>query len=101
MYETMIDRPALVYDSLSNLTSSITKNFTLYCSFFVQQLNYTPEQCESLAANTIIDLSQVRTDERNERTDPKGTTPIDLSFSVKEEKRYNRRCPFCFDNNEQ
>jgi hypothetical protein len=60
MYETMIDRPAYVYDSLANLTYTLTKNVTKFCSFFVNQLNYTYEQCEHIFNNTIIDINQVR-----------------------------------------
>jgi hypothetical protein len=60
MYETMIDRGAFVYDSLSNLTYSLTKNFTSFCSFFINQLNYTYEQCEYLINNTIINMNQIR-----------------------------------------
>lgn len=60
MYETLIDRPAFVYDSLSNLTFSLTKNITSLCIFFVTQLNYTREECESIFNNTYINSDQVR-----------------------------------------
>ena len=60
MYETMIDRPAIVYDTLANFTSIISKNLTIYCSFFMTQLNYTREQCEEMLNNTHIQFSQVR-----------------------------------------
>jgi len=60
MYETMIDRPAFIYDSLENLTYSFTKNLTTFCLFFVNQLNYTSEECQLLFNNTVIDINQVR-----------------------------------------
>ncbi len=60
MYETMIDRPAFVYDSIANITYSFTKNLTTFCLFFVNQLNYTSEECQLLFNNTVIDISQVR-----------------------------------------
>ncbi|CAF0986967.1 unnamed protein product [Rotaria sordida] len=59
MYETLIDRPAFVYDCLSNLTYSLTKNFTTFCSFLTTQLNYTNEECEYLLNNTVIDVKQI------------------------------------------
>ncbi|CAF3991769.1 unnamed protein product, partial [Rotaria sp. Silwood1] len=58
MYETLIDRPTFVYDSLSNLTYSFTKNLTIICSFFVIQLNYTNEECEHLLNHTAIAVNQ-------------------------------------------
>lgn len=60
MYETMIDRPAFIYDSISNLTYILSKNMTKFCSFFVNQLNYTYEQCQDILNNTAIDINQVR-----------------------------------------
>lgn len=60
MYETMIDRPAFIYDSFSNLSYSFTKNLTTICTFFVQQLNYTYEECELLFNNTSVDINHVR-----------------------------------------
>ncbi len=60
MYETMIDRPALIYDSLSNVTYTLTKNLTEICSFLVNRLNYTYDQCEQIFNNTFIDANQVR-----------------------------------------
>ncbi|CAF4637163.1 unnamed protein product [Rotaria sp. Silwood1] len=59
MYETLIDRPTFVYDSLSNLTYSFTKNLTIICSFFVIQLNYTNEECEHLLNHTAIAVNQI------------------------------------------
>ncbi|CAF4380114.1 unnamed protein product [Rotaria sp. Silwood2] len=59
MYETLIDRPAFVYDSLSNLTFSFTKNLTTLCLFFVTQLNYTNEECEHLLNNSVINVHQI------------------------------------------
>jgi hypothetical protein len=59
MYETMIDRPAFIYDSLANLTYVLTKNITKFCKFFVKKLNYTYEQCEVIFNNTMINISQV------------------------------------------
>jgi hypothetical protein len=67
MYETMIDRPALIYDSLSNLTYSFTKNITTICSFFVNELNYTYEQCEEIFNHTIINTNQVRQNRMKEK----------------------------------
>ncbi len=60
IYETMIDRPALIYDSLSNITYTLSKNLTKICSFFVHRLNYTYEQCEQIFNNTVINADQVR-----------------------------------------
>ena len=60
MYETMIDRPALIFDSISNVTYTITKNLTKTCSFFVQRLNYTYEECEEIFNHTVINIDQVR-----------------------------------------
>jgi hypothetical protein len=60
MYETMIDRPAMVYDSISNVTYILTKNLTAFCGFFVNQFNYTLEQCQETFNNTAIDIHQVR-----------------------------------------
>lgn len=65
MYETMIDRPAFIYDSISNITLSMTKNLTKFCSFFINQLNYTNEQCQEIFNNTVIDINQVRINRRN------------------------------------
>ncbi|CAF1349808.1 unnamed protein product [Adineta steineri] len=59
MYETMIDRPAFIYDSVANLTYAFTKNLTTICSFFVNQLNYTYQQCELIFNNTNINITQV------------------------------------------
>ena len=60
MYETMIDRPAFIYDSISNLTYTLTKNLTGFCSFFIHELNFTIEQCQETFNNTVIDINQVR-----------------------------------------
>jgi hypothetical protein len=60
MYETMIDRPAFIYDSLSNVTYRLTKNLTKICSFFVQRLNYTYQQCEEIFNHTVVNADQVR-----------------------------------------
>ena len=59
IYETMIDRPAFIYDSLSNITYSLTKNLTNFCSFFVHRLNYTSEQCKDMFNRTTMDSNQV------------------------------------------
>lgn len=59
IYETMIDRPAFIYDSFSNLTYSLTKNMTQFCSFFVRRLNYTSEQCAEMFNHTTVDSNQV------------------------------------------
>lgn len=59
MYETLIDRPAFVYSSLSNITYTFTKNLTIYCSFLITQLNYTNEECELLLNNTAMNVNQV------------------------------------------
>ena len=60
IYETMIDRPALIYESLSNVTSSlVSHNLTVFCSFFIEQWNWTREQCCQLSNHSIINLNQV------------------------------------------
>ena len=59
MYETMIDRPAFIFDSLNNLTYSFTKNTTRICSFLVEQLNYTIEQCHNILSNSHLDGNHV------------------------------------------
>ena len=84
MYETMIDRPALIYDSLSNLTHLLTKNLTMICSFFTNQLNYTYQQCETFFNNTVINLNQVRKKHKIENDNMN-------IFSAKEKKRFNSR----------
>ena len=45
---------------ISNLTYTLTKNLTRFCSFFIHELNYTIEQCEEIFNNTVIDINQVR-----------------------------------------
>ncbi|CAF3675437.1 unnamed protein product [Rotaria socialis] len=60
MYETLIDRPAFVYDSLSNLTFSFTKNLTKICSFFIMELNYSKEECELIFNKTVINTNQIQ-----------------------------------------
>ncbi|UJR38397.1 hypothetical protein I4U23_031066 [Adineta vaga] len=59
IYETMIDRPALVFDSLQNLSSLFTKNLTRICSFFVTQLNFTEDECHLLFNSTTINLNNI------------------------------------------
>ena len=60
IYETMIDRPALIYDSLSNAASSfVSHNLTIFCSFFIEQWNWTREPCTDLSNHSIINLNQV------------------------------------------
>jgi regulatory protein YycH of two-component signal transduction system YycFG len=66
MYETMIDRPAFIYDSLSDLTYSFTKNIPTISLFFVNELNYTYEQCEEIFNHTIINTIQVRMKENKD-----------------------------------
>jgi hypothetical protein len=60
MYETMIDRPAFIYDSLANLTYTLTKNLTTFCAFFHEQFNYTLDQCEQIIDHSVFDIRQVR-----------------------------------------
>ena len=64
MYETMIDRPAFIYDSISNMTYTITKNISRICFFLVHQLNYTNEQCQEIFNQTTINIDQVRESNR-------------------------------------
>lgn len=59
MYETMIDQPALIYDSFANFSTIIVKNLTSFCSFLANELNYTEQGCFELFNNTMIDLNQV------------------------------------------
>jgi hypothetical protein len=59
MYETMIDRPALVYDTLASLASTIANNISLLCPFLVEQLNYTDEQCRALSNASLVLFNQV------------------------------------------
>ena len=59
MYETMIDRPAILYDTLANFSSIWTQNSSALCSFLVTQLNYTREQCDELFNNSQLQYSQV------------------------------------------
>ena len=84
IYETMIDRPAFVYDSLFNVTSLFTRNLTKFCQFFVQRLNYTFEQCEDIFNHTAIDTNQVW---RNRIEMIKDDLYV---FSAKKKKRFNR-----------
>ena len=60
LYETLIDGPAFIYDSFSNLNHSLIKNQTLFCLFFIEQFNSTNEQCEHLLNYSIMNNRQVR-----------------------------------------
>ncbi|CAF0992599.1 unnamed protein product, partial [Didymodactylos carnosus] len=53
IYETMIDRPAFIYDTLSNLTSHIFQNLSIFYPFLTEQLNYSLTDAQSLISLTI------------------------------------------------
>lgn len=95
IYETMIDRPAILYDTLANFSSILRKNSSVYCSFFIHQLNYTEEECAEIFNHTEIQFSQVRF-----FTDCSTKKMIkEKIFSATSETRSNRRWTvLCRDN---
>ncbi|CAF5132707.1 unnamed protein product, partial [Rotaria sp. Silwood1] len=91
MYKTLIDRPTFIYDRLSNLIYSFTKHLTIFCSFFMTQLNYTNDECEHLLNNIVIDFNQIPNISSYLFQDFKENFYLLLKTSFKSEEFFNVR----------